>query len=1131
MRSTALSFAMLLAVYSTLRAADPALLQEFTITEHFGVSHAAQLIDFDLKEKTVPGKVHVLGPDGKPCLFQLLDGGTKLAVMADLPKGQSRTWKLVAGAPPKQLPALVTVTTSAIGKLPVYTVTNKLTGVKVPYGVKTPMPQFQLPGSNSFGLFVAGKWFPAPIQDVLMRDNKWAVPAVRPGLKVEASRHVKSETKVLERGPLRAIIEVTHYFETDKYESGGKLIRPAGKGYYKCTVRLDAGRPSVLLEDESDLEAFWNIDLYRAVKPNQFRYWGHYSHDARFGQDEDGMVYRGRLLNLDYDAIVPITFNRLRLQSYVTNEDGFATILPWDPWRGTGGFYWQMLNTKGTDKSNTLGIFAAKASRAIGAAVNGPGFWLRPPQKRPNPKIPAAPALCGVGVNNFRGSPDARIFPKSRFAWGLFVGTKADVKPVKELQTINHEMNIVGGINLNKVHRYIVDFPDPKGGYGGLFMDKASVDAVKKRVKDDKLGPLGKGYFGYLYQADSAARSLFDLWGEPGRELFDKQVAATLEVARDLLETLANGRGIFSFPYHYWHGGSRMAAELPMLDQLLGDTRCTPEQRKKLKAATVLFGSIISDDDFVPLIPDTGLRYGSENMLVQFAASRKSYALFLAAHPAFSERAKRIIEEAPKDLERVFDENGVVAQSPHYAGASVLPTLMLLAMVQQRGKDPFLGSARASKFGEFYMNFLTPPEVRFNSPGAYPLAPGARAPVILGDGAMDPSVLYGLHGTALRSADPKMSARLMGAWQQSNKIHASFYGTSAVRIDDTLKAEDPKLGDYNGPGYYSVLRHGWGTPNESALWMITGDRYRDHRHTDHGSIVLYALGKPLITNWSSFGSPNVGGSFMHSGVTLEKHLPEPWDKDGANMLGAGNGWNSTLLAYASYDEGAFSKARFDTMIQEPRSGSDKTPKMRKVVWTRTVVALRPKPDRPIYVIRDECDATDLKRIATVNLNAKGAIATPAGEFTPDEKRLHPRVAMLGSKDSKDLPFTGPAIALRNRVSRFSFTGQFGVDCDVFVIADGAEATLGNWGVSIQSGIIGGTPAIMRQHILRVRSSGPVITVIVPRDRADKQNATATKDGDSVAVTIGEISYRIGVDHYSVKATGKTITRKLRNQEK
>ncbi len=69
----------------------------FTVREHFGVSHPPQVIDFDLAKPCTMENVHVLGPSGEPVAFQLLDGGRRLAVVADLPAGAERTWRLMPG--------------------------------------------------------------------------------------------------------------------------------------------------------------------------------------------------------------------------------------------------------------------------------------------------------------------------------------------------------------------------------------------------------------------------------------------------------------------------------------------------------------------------------------------------------------------------------------------------------------------------------------------------------------------------------------------------------------------------------------------------------------------------------------------------------------------------------------------------------------------------------------------------------------------------------------------------------------------------------------------------------------------------------------------------------------------------
>lgn len=125
-------------VASIAQGDETSVLQELMIVEHFGVSHVEQLIDFDLKAKATLGKQHVIGPGGKPVPFQILDGGGKVSVMASPPSGETRTWKMVAGPPPKTFPAIVDVKRTTAGKLGIYSISNGLTGVKVPVAIRGP---------------------------------------------------------------------------------------------------------------------------------------------------------------------------------------------------------------------------------------------------------------------------------------------------------------------------------------------------------------------------------------------------------------------------------------------------------------------------------------------------------------------------------------------------------------------------------------------------------------------------------------------------------------------------------------------------------------------------------------------------------------------------------------------------------------------------------------------------------------------------------------------------------------------------------------------------------------------------------------------------------------------------------
>ena len=138
-------------------------------------------------------------------------------------------------------------------------------------------------------------------------------------------------------------------------------------------------------------------------------------------------------------------------------------------------------------------------------------------------------------------------------------------------------------------------------------------------------------------------------------------------------------------------------------------------------------------------------------------------------------------------------------------------------------------------------------------------------------------------------------------------------------IDEEAPFKDPALGNASFPGWYSVLRYGWGTENETALWFINGDFYRDHRHHDYGSLVLYALGAPLSIDWGSMYSPHVPGGFMHNIVLPQSSIKHPWDQDKA-PLDVGEAWKESRQdAFLSFNTAAHAKASFQV---QGRDGMD-----------------------------------------------------------------------------------------------------------------------------------------------------------------------------------------------------------------
>jgi hypothetical protein len=73
-----------------------------------------------------------------------------------------------------------------------------------------------------------------------------------------------------------------------------------------------------------------------------------------------------------------------------------------------------------------------------------------------------------------RRGPDARVFPRNRFSWGLFSGTKNDLRDPIAVQMVTQQMNLHAGFSLNKIHRYSLDLPAETAEANGLYLDRTA---------------------------------------------------------------------------------------------------------------------------------------------------------------------------------------------------------------------------------------------------------------------------------------------------------------------------------------------------------------------------------------------------------------------------------------------------------------------------------------------------------------------------------------------------------------------------------------------------------------------------------------------------------------------------------
>jgi hypothetical protein len=158
-------FASLLATVAALTfaisAAGQSSLEDFRLREHFGVSHAEQVVVFDLRTKTAPEKCRLLDDAGQEVPCQFVDGGVcgSIAFCTDLPANTIRTFKLIGGSGPTAVDGVKVDESN-----PDYVeIVNGLTGVRVPtvYAPLSYTPK-------------------APIQGMRFRDGTWLPPGTPP---------------------------------------------------------------------------------------------------------------------------------------------------------------------------------------------------------------------------------------------------------------------------------------------------------------------------------------------------------------------------------------------------------------------------------------------------------------------------------------------------------------------------------------------------------------------------------------------------------------------------------------------------------------------------------------------------------------------------------------------------------------------------------------------------------------------------------------------------------------------------------------------------------------------------------------------------------------------------------------
>lgn len=882
----------------------------------------------------------------------------------------------------------------------------------------------------------------------------------------------------------------------------------AGAGYFSETISLYAGHQSIVVEDDTDSQIQYFLNFYnRTFVPDQARYRGHAATSLDCGYSLNGSV---RSAYLPYtDAFLDLSYGSPKDSSYVcdANHVKFAPIWYLASTGSNTGWYWEFYNSAGSPSSPLIGYYLGRTSQYVTSLFAGPGVYTSPSHFAAN-QAPAAGITMSVAL---RGT-DGRSTQRTRREWALYIGTNADLRDSTQPQPIAIERNVMAGINLTRLQTYVFDYPDPAGGWPPPYQDRASYDRFVQRFQTDP------AFVSHVNNVAPELRDLVSMWRGNTTEDIELVVSHLEQFAFHWQNVLVNKDGIFDSWWHYYQPGLIWGPLLTRTMAVLNSSIATPLQRERTKAVAAFAASVFWDDDYVPWDADTGDGTGNANQGDQYSLYRAQNALMLFTQPLM----KRNLATARQYAESIYSSylnpvSGVPRGSTHYQGAAMDPALSNFLELKNAGTDMGL-YPKWEGFGRWLIGALTPPDPRFGN---------IRKMVSVGDGNTEATAMHGMVATLLRSSAPLLSSQLQWSWlsqnTSTNQTYGEFSAPSMLVIDPNAHASAPELrsGDY--PGYWSMLRHGFATPHETAVWFVNGDFYSDHRHNDDGQVTIYAHSAPLAIDWNpNLYYPHVSGGFQHNRVVRESEIGQAWNADNPS-LDAGTNWGTAQqTAFSSFANSSDAETAF--------VASDGT------AWTRRVTTIAPDLQYPVIYIRDHFTGAGAasSKVLTWNLMAHGSVDTPAGQYTPI-----PRLNTSGSSKPNALPSNGPDYALLSGPQHFLFTGQNwaahatkGIDWDLYLVPDGPQSFyIGSWGHNMHAGremgeylATNGSTFQESQYILRVRGTGSFATVILPYRKGEALARTVTEEPCGIHISQPQETTCISESWYQwAGRSGKILT--------
>jgi len=568
-----------------------------------------ELVRFQIDEKAFARQV-LKGPDGVPVPFQVRDG--QLAFVAEVPNGESRTWRFGSGS-------------AAPSPLRV----SKESGSVV---LENPSIAVRLPLGGAQGIGIPAAEAPAPLMgwrlgDQWMGGSRW----------VEPRRVTAWQGKLIEEGP--AVVTW----------QGEWNFSPSGR--YVMRVSLSPGVPIAFVEEEMDLgkdtSGWLLLDVTKGWAPTQIA-------DIS-GAGEQNLP---QVKSVDLKSFIESSIKKSappdplapRIEPPLPGLERLFSVTVGGQW---GGYRGGVVLGEGD-------LAYPAPGRSLSIVPIHPGWWRRASvwpvwQGKQEGVVIGLP--LGVRPLSWATQPGDESSPFSTHEHDPGLPPTL----VRRAWTLSTGVDFVylragyGHIGLNRFKDWVVDWPDTAGAkaYPGAFFSKELIARQKASLDSHPAaGELRKSYLitGNPADADAAARRVLAFLRQPYREN-DFYVSG-----------LSNYRK------------SQLLFPVIEAEDALACPELDPALRKELRQRLALYANVLSEPDLNP--HGAGLHLGNNNMPINRSLALAFFAGLLPDHPRYDEWMRQIAEYTRFKLATYFGPDGAAIEPPTYQLYAPIPALV-----------------------------------------------------------------------------------------------------------------------------------------------------------------------------------------------------------------------------------------------------------------------------------------------------------------------------------------------------------------------------------------------------------------------------------------------------------------------